>query len=70
MTTKHTRILGNTLLPLSTIIMLNDNPVDLSAYTVKFIMETDTGTSVLAETTTGVTAHPTQTFTAEADDDY
>jgi hypothetical protein len=70
MTQKHTRILNNTLLPLNAVILLNGNPVDLSAYTVKFLMETDTGTSVLSETATGVTAHPTQTFTAEADDEY
>jgi hypothetical protein len=64
MTTKHKRIINNTLLPLNAIITLNGSPVDLSVYTVKFLMETDSGTSVLSETATGVTAHPTQTFTA------
>jgi hypothetical protein len=67
----HTITVGDTLLPLNTVLRDgNGNPFDLSLYTVRFQMETDTGTSELATTTTGVTAHPTQTFTAEADDDY
>lgn len=70
MTAKYTGILNDTLLPLNAVIVRNGNPVDLSGYTVKFEMEEDDGTAVLAATTTGVTAHPTQTFTAEADDDY
>ena len=70
MTDKHKRMLGDTLLPLNAKIVLNGNPVNLPDYTVKFKIEQEDGTSVLAETATGVTAHPTQTFTAEADDDY
>lgn len=66
MTIKHKRIVGDTLLPLNALITLNGDPVDLSAYTVKFQMEKDDGTSVIAETATGVTIHPTQTFTADA----
>lgn len=63
-TTKVTK--GDTLLPLNTIISIGDNPVDLSAYTVKFRMvEKDDTTQVVAnDVTTGVTVHPTQTFTA------
>ena len=48
----------------------NGNPYDLASYTVKAFMELPDGTSELAVTTTGVSAHPTQTFTAEADDEY
>jgi hypothetical protein len=66
MTTKHKRIVGDTLLPLNALITLNGDPVDLSAYTVKFQMETDAGVSVLSETNTGTTVHPTQAFTADA----
>jgi len=66
----HTITKGDTLEPLNTILLKrNGTPYDLSAYTVKFFMETDTGTSEIAETTTGVTAHPTQAFTADASTD-
>lgn len=67
----HTITVGDTLLPLNTVLRDgNGNPFDLASYTVKFEMETSGGTSELAATTTGVTKHPTQTFTAEADDDF
>jgi hypothetical protein len=67
----HTITLGDTLLPLNAVLLDgNGNPFDLSLYTVKFTLETEAGTEELAATTTGVTKHPTQTFTAEADDDY
>lgn len=39
-----------------------------TGYTPKLVIETDGGTVTLAATS--ITAHPTQTFTAEADDDY
>lgn len=65
---KHVRMLNDTLTPLNRVLRLNGDPVDLSAYTVKFMMEEDDGTSVLAATATGVTAHPTQTFTAATTD--
>lgn len=67
-TTKVTK--GNTLLPLNTIISIGDDPVDLSAYTVKFRMvEKDDTTSVIVnDTETGITVHPTQTFTAAVND--
>lgn len=62
---------GDTLLPLNTIISIGDDPVDLSAYTVKFRMvEADDTTSVVVDNgTTGLTAHPTQIFTANATTD-
>jgi len=67
----HTITLGDTLLPLNAILRsANGDPVDLSLYTVQFKMELENGTSELALTSTGVSVHPTQTFTAEADDDY
>jgi hypothetical protein len=41
-------------------------PVDLTGKTVKFYAVNTAGTEVVAETTTGVTAQGTQTFTADA----
>jgi hypothetical protein len=56
---------GDTLDPLNAVLRYgNGDPIDLSAFTMKFRMETDAGVEELAETATGVTAHPTQTFTA------
>jgi hypothetical protein len=69
---KHKRVVGDTLLPLNRIIRLGPNrdPVDLSTFgAMKFEIETDSGTSLLAATATGVTIHPTQTFTASATTD-
>jgi hypothetical protein len=64
-TTKITK--GDTLLPLNALITLDGNPVDLSAYTVKFRMveKLDTTAVIVNDGTTGVTAHPTQTFTVD-----
>lgn len=47
-----------------------NTPLDWTAtgYTPKLVIETDGGTVTLAATS--ITAHPTQSFTAEADDDY
>ena len=65
------RILGDTV-PMNGISYIDsDNtPMDWTAtsYTPKLVIETDGGTVTLAAT--AITAHPTQTFTAEADDDY
>lgn len=67
----HYITLGDTLFPFKeTIRDSKGNPRDLANYTVTFKMEEQDGDSELAATSTGVTAHPTQTFTAEADDDY
>jgi hypothetical protein len=61
----HRITIGDTLIPLNTVLRNgNGDPYDLSAYTVAFKMELESGTSELAETSKGVTAHPTQTFTA------
>lgn len=66
----HRITIGDTLYPLNTVLRDgNGNPIDLSVYTVKFFMETQDGTSELAETIVGVSVHPTQTFTAEASTD-
>lgn len=66
----HRITVGDTLLPLNTILRDgNGNPIDLTSYTVKFFMELESGTSELAATSTGVTAHPTQAFTASATTD-
>lgn len=61
----HTVTVTDTLLPLNAVLRHgNGDPIDLSAYTVKAAMELVDGTSELAATSTGVTAHPTQAFTA------
>lgn len=64
----HKRMVGDTLTPLNAKLSRNGNPVDLSALTLKFQIEKDDGTAMLAETTTGCTAHPTVTFTAATTD--
>lgn len=62
----HRITIGDILLPMNAVLKLgNGDPIDLSAYTVAFIMELDDGTSEIAETSTGVTAHPTQAFTVD-----
>lgn len=61
----HTVTVTDTLLPLNAVLkQANGDPYDLANYTVKAVMELTDGTSELAAATTGVTAHPTQTFTA------
>jgi hypothetical protein len=64
-TKKHVRIIGDTLTKLNMLVVLNGEPVDLSAYTVKWELEEDDGTVITAATSTGITSHPTQTFTAD-----
>jgi hypothetical protein len=68
-TRNHVRIKGDTITPLNCVLYSNGNPVNLAAYTVKFEYEEEDGTVLQAATTTGVTAHPTQTFTALASTD-
>jgi hypothetical protein len=65
MTAKHKRIIADTLLPLNAVILRNGLPFDVSSYTVKFEQEEDDGTSITAATATGITKHPTQSFTAD-----
>ena len=47
----------------------DSGPVDLSAYTTKITIEQEDGTAVATAATTGLTAQPTQTFTASASTD-
>lgn len=66
----HTVTIGDTLFPLRRVLYdENGNPYNLASYTVKFSMETTAGTEELAETTTGVTAPVTQTFTVDTTND-
>ena len=63
---------GDTLLPLNSVIYASgNNPLDLTSYTVKVFMVNakDASDIVVNDLTTGVTAHPTQTFTASATTD-
>lgn len=64
----HRRMVGDTGTPLNAKLTRNGSPVDLASLTVKMQIEKDDGTAMLAETATGVTAHPTQTFTAATTD--
>ena len=66
----HKRMVGDTLTPLNAKLARNGSPVDLSSLTVKFQLESDAGISLLAETTTGVTAHPTSTFTVDTTNNW
>lgn len=67
----HTVTVGDTGDPLDVVLLdKNGNPYNLASYTVKARMELENGTEELAATQTGVTVHPTQVFTAEADDEY
>ena len=65
------RQVGDTV-PLNGITYIDSagTPLDWTAtgYTPKLVIETQGGTPTLAATS--ITAHPTQTFTAEADDDF
>lgn len=66
-TEKITVKVGAFLLPWNIFVELNDDPFDLTNYTPTLRIETEDGTVVQAGAS--VTKHPTQTFTAEADDD-
>lgn len=68
--TTHSVTVGDTLRPLGVIITRNGKPFDISSYTVKVRGYNDDGTAWIAETTTGVTAQPTTTFTASASSDW
>ena len=62
--TKHVRKLNNTLLPMNFMLERNGDPVNLADYTVKMRIEEEGGTVIVNDSTTGINAHPTQTFTA------
>lgn len=66
MTNKHKRIVGD-LRPINGLIFdAPETPRNIASDTIKFEMEAYDGTSVIAATTTGITKHPTQVFTASA----
>jgi hypothetical protein len=67
----HQLKIGDTLKPLNSILYYGDDPYDIAALSVKFQMEgEDNGTSKVAESTTGVTIHPTQTFTLDSTNNW
>lgn len=61
----HRRMIGDTLTALDLVLTNSRGPVDLTGLTAKYLVVTDdaAATSVVSETTTGVTAQPTQDFT-------
>jgi hypothetical protein len=68
-TATHKIMLGDILPPLNSVIIDGDGPVDLDSYTVKFRLLDSDNAVVLNDVTTGVTAHPTQTFTVDTSRD-
>lgn len=66
MSVTHKRVVGD-LRPINGIIFdVKNTPRDISSDTIKFEMETESGTSVIAATATGITKQPTQSFTASS----
>jgi hypothetical protein len=66
----HTRTKGDIRTPLGVILTQNGKPIDLSGLTVTVVIEQVDGDAEQVETSTGVTAHPTYTFTADTSGDY
>lgn len=66
--TTWNRVKGATYLPENVIITLDGNQMDLAGLTVKvyIVNAGDTSDVVANNVTTGITIHPTQTFTASA----
>lgn len=62
----HTVTLGDRLFPLSRVLLKNNKPVNLANYTMKWQLVNDSGTTVTAATTVGISTQPTATFTASA----
>ena len=62
---KHTITTTNTLTPIGAVILRDGKPVDLTSLTVKFFGVKDDGTSWITATTTGISKHPTSTFTVD-----
>ena len=60
---------GNTRVPMGWVIIQGGKPLDMSDLAVTFYMNDASGAAVLAETSTGITRHPTFTFTADASTD-
>lgn len=63
--TRFPVMVGDTLRPLNVIIGDDTGPLDLSAYTVKFLLKDSANTMLLNDVTTGITSQPTQNFTAD-----
>lgn len=62
---------GDTKSKLARILVNGDTPVDLTGLTVKVFGETNAGgADWIAESATGVTAHPTNAFTTNTLDDF
>lgn len=58
--------IGDTLTPIGMTLIQSENPVDLAGKTLKFVAyDSVSGTAVVTETASNVTAHPTFTFTAD-----
>lgn len=65
------RTLGDTLDPINGVLHDdNRNPIDLTSPDLKAAIEDDSGTEILAETTTGITKHPTQTVTLDSTNNW
>jgi len=62
----HELRVGETGSPLTLLFEDSGNPLNIADYTPKVYGETEAGGAWIGETTTGVTAHPTQNFTASA----
>lgn len=69
MSEPYTIKVGDRRTALARKLMQGKKPVDLSGATVQFYMNDAAGDSVVAESSTGVTAHPTYSFTAVAASD-
>lgn len=69
MTDKVTRVYGDNSAINFLVKFDGVGPIDLSAYTIKITIEQEDGTAIVTAATTGLTAQPTQTFTASATTD-
>lgn len=67
---EHRIKLNNTRTPLFTVLEQSGKPVDLTGKTAKFRMVDEDGNVIVDNGTTGITAHPTSTFTAIASSDW
>ena len=61
---------ANTRTPLARVLMQGDQPVDMTGLTGKVFGEKDNSDAWIAETTTGVTAQGTSTFTTNTADGF
>lgn len=63
---EHPLRVGETGSPITLLFLDSGNPVNIADYTAKVYGETAAGGAWIAEGTTGITAHPTNDFTASA----